>query len=74
MEWKPIDTAPFDRDVEIAIIDGKGVRALARPHRLTNRDGSTPKISNVFTGPVLHVDGSLVAHSQIRWHIPARAY
>jgi hypothetical protein len=37
MEWKPIVTAPFDRDVEIAIIDAKGVRALARPHRLTKQ-------------------------------------
>jgi hypothetical protein len=29
MDWKPIDTAPFDRDVEVAVIDGAGVHALS---------------------------------------------
>jgi hypothetical protein len=28
MDWKPIDTAPFDRDVELAVIDGNDVHAL----------------------------------------------
>jgi len=28
MDWKPIETAPFDRDVELAVIDGSGVHAL----------------------------------------------
>jgi hypothetical protein len=27
MEWKPIITAPFDRDLELAIIDYDGTRA-----------------------------------------------
>jgi len=29
MDWKPIDTAPFDRDLELAVIDGAGVHALS---------------------------------------------
>jgi hypothetical protein len=33
MEWKSIDTAPFDRDVELAVIDGSGVHALTFPCR-----------------------------------------
>lgn len=33
MDWKAIDTAPFDRDVEIAVIDAAGVHALAFPCR-----------------------------------------
>ena len=33
MEWERIDTAPFDHDVEIAVIDGKGEHALVFPCR-----------------------------------------
>ncbi len=35
MDWKPIDTAPFDRNVELAVIDGQGVHALIFPCRRT---------------------------------------
>ena len=31
MDWKPIDTAPFGRDVELAVIDDDGEHALAFP-------------------------------------------
>jgi hypothetical protein len=33
MDWKAIDTAPFDRDVELAVIDAAGVHELAFPCR-----------------------------------------
>jgi hypothetical protein len=33
MNWKPIDTAPFGPDVELAIIDGDGTHAFAFPCR-----------------------------------------
>jgi hypothetical protein len=36
MEWKPINTVPLDRDVEIAIIDSKDVHVVACPCRLTH--------------------------------------
>jgi len=29
MEWNLIDTAPFDRDLELAVIDGEGAHALS---------------------------------------------
>lgn len=32
-QWKPISTAPFDRDIEIAYIDGGGTHALVFPCR-----------------------------------------
>ncbi len=28
MEWQPITTAPFDRDLELAVLDRDGVHAL----------------------------------------------
>lgn len=28
MQWQPISTAPFDRDLEIAVIDRDGAHAL----------------------------------------------
>ncbi len=31
--WHPISTAPFDRDLELAIIDSNGVRAITFPCR-----------------------------------------
>lgn len=33
MDWKPIDTAPFDRDLELAVIDGEGKHTLTFPCR-----------------------------------------
>jgi hypothetical protein len=33
MEWQPIKTAPFDRDLEIAVIDDEGPHALVFPCR-----------------------------------------
>ena len=32
-EWKPIATAPFDRDLELAVIDYDGTHALVFPCR-----------------------------------------
>jgi hypothetical protein len=31
VEWQPISTAPFDRDLELAVIDGDGEHALVFP-------------------------------------------
>ncbi len=33
MEWKPISTAPFDRDLEVAVINYDSTHALAFPVR-----------------------------------------
>ena len=33
MEWNPIATAPFDRDLELAVIDYNGTHALVFPCR-----------------------------------------
>ena len=31
--WHPISTAPFDRDLELGIVDSDGVRAISFPCR-----------------------------------------
>lgn len=33
MEWKPVTTAPFGRDLELAVIDYNGTHALVFPCR-----------------------------------------
>jgi hypothetical protein len=33
MEWQTISTAPFDRDLELAVIDAEGQHALVFPCR-----------------------------------------
>jgi len=33
MEWKPIASAPFDRDLELAVIDCAGTHTLVFPCR-----------------------------------------
>lgn len=33
MQWEPISTAPFDRDLELAVIDRDGAHALVFPCR-----------------------------------------
>jgi hypothetical protein len=33
MEWKLINTAPFDRDLELAVIDSKGTHSVVFPCR-----------------------------------------
>ena len=33
MDWKPIANAPFDRDLELAVIDYDGAHALVFPCR-----------------------------------------
>jgi hypothetical protein len=33
MEWKLINTAPFDRDLELAVFDGKGTHSVVFPCR-----------------------------------------
>jgi hypothetical protein len=37
MQWQPIATAPYDRDIELAVIDAEGPHALVFPcHRATD--------------------------------------
>jgi hypothetical protein len=33
MSWQPIDDAPFDRDLELAVIDTAGIHSLIFPCR-----------------------------------------
>ena len=33
MDWQPVSSAPFDRDLELAVIDAEGPHALVFPCR-----------------------------------------
>jgi len=33
MDWQPVSSAPFDRDLELAVVDRKEAHALAFPCR-----------------------------------------
>jgi hypothetical protein len=35
MDWQPIEIAPFDRDLALAVIDARGEHALVFPCRRT---------------------------------------
>jgi len=56
MEWKPIDIAPFDRDLELAAIDSTGTHPVAFPCRRL-KDGcwidveTNKQICFYYTGP-----------------------
>jgi hypothetical protein len=39
MEWNLIDTAPFDRDLELAVIDSTGTHVVAFPCRRLTDNG-----------------------------------
>jgi hypothetical protein len=39
MEWKLINTAPLNRDLELAVIDGVGTQVVAFPCRRLPDDG-----------------------------------
>ena len=48
-QWKPIATAPFERDLELAVIDSAGVHALSFPCRR-----AADSWLNVETGKLLY--------------------
>jgi len=39
MDWNLIDTAPLDRDLELAVIDSTGTQIVAFPCRLVGDNG-----------------------------------
>lgn len=51
MEWNPIASAPFDRDLELAVIDYEGIHALVFPCRRILRgwvdSGTKKQIANL---------------------------
>jgi hypothetical protein len=67
MEWKLIDTAPFDRDLELAVIDNKGTHAVAFPcRRLTDSDWIDFETDNpVYFHTPAHALARLVASLNI---------
>jgi hypothetical protein len=46
MKWTPLDTAPFCRDLELAVIDSKGMHLVAFPCRRLADSGWTDLETN----------------------------
>ena len=74
MEWKPIDTAPFERDLEVAVIDSGGTRFVAFPCRVSlTTAGSMSKPTSEFTTYAPQAAGScLLAIVGLRGGLVAR--
>ncbi|MGB8630207.1 MAG: hypothetical protein WCD69_12580 [Xanthobacteraceae bacterium] len=61
MDWNPINSAPFDHEVEIAVIDGQGEHALIFPcrragqrlGRCTNQQAALPHTAYTLAGLVI---------------------
>jgi hypothetical protein len=52
MEWQRISTAPFDRDLELAVIDASGIHPLVFPCRRVLHGWIRPKTNApVFIHP-----------------------
>jgi hypothetical protein len=43
LEWQRVDTAPFDRDLEVAVVDCEGIHALVYPSRRILRGWMNPQ-------------------------------
>jgi hypothetical protein len=66
MEWKPINTVPLERDVEIGATDSTGMHAVACPCRLTEPGGSRLKVKGGFTGYALRTGEICRVMSQMK--------
>jgi hypothetical protein len=69
MEWKPINTVPLDRDVEIAIIDSKDVHVVAVHVASHTRGGSQPKVKSGFVGYALRTGEICRLNRSIVWQL-----
>lgn len=49
MQWQTIATAPFDRDLQLAVIDGSGIHALVFPCRRVLRGWINARTSEPVT-------------------------
>ena len=58
--WHPISIAPFDRDLELAVIDLNGVRAIAFPcRRVLSRWNVRPATLFVRSNPNDELESAL---------------
>jgi hypothetical protein len=54
MGWQRIETAPFDRDLELAVLDADGPHVLVFPAAAPHCKPMFP-IGNTVAAPCLHV-------------------
>jgi len=49
MEWQPIESAPFDRDLEVAVLEGADIHRLVLPCRRVLRGWVNAKTASTLT-------------------------
>ena len=68
MEWQPIDTAPFECDLELAVLERNDVCALVSPPNVPWTAGSTAE-----TKQRIEVQPPQISHTIILLHCPNAA-
>lgn len=71
MDWKPISIAPFDRYLELAVINTSGTHAVAFPcrglHKHSCRLTSEKKVTTYADSMILTATAAIIRGQRAQW-------